>query len=63
MNIYKIEVSAYCPYKLKFEYTDRARGFGTAIRRAVEKFRREERIKGKHLDNIQVSCGRAISSL
>lgn len=63
MNIYKIEVSAYSPYKVKFEYTDRARGFGTAIRRAVEKFRKEERIKGKHLNNIQVNCGRGISNL
>ena len=63
MQMYVVRVSAYSPYKIEFEYTDRARGFGTAIRRAVEKFRKEPQVKGKHLDNMQINAGRGIGQL
>lgn len=59
MKIYVIKVTAYIPYPIKREYTEKASNFSVAISRAVKKYRQDPRISRKRIDTITVSAGAA----
>lgn len=58
MKNYLVTISAYLPYERKFEYREQGCNFGTAIKRAYKKFRKEEQIKRKKLTEILVKAVR-----
>ena len=52
MKAYLVVVYAYHPYKREFSYTVKANSFSTALRRGVQKFRKEDGISGKRIKEI-----------
>ena len=61
MKYFSIIVTAYIPYPITFEYLEKATGFGTAINRAVRRYRKEPRVARKRIDNLIVKVGKATS--
>jgi len=59
MKVYIVNVTAYIPYPISREYTERATEFGAAISRAIRKYRSDERIKGHHIDTMLIRVGKA----
>ena len=55
--MYAVSVTAYAPFPITFNYSEQASNFHTAIARAIRKYRAEGRIKGKHIDNLNVKAG------
>lgn len=44
-----VKVHCYHPYKIEFEKTVKASTAGTAVRRAMDEFRKQPKIKGKKI--------------
>lgn len=59
MRMYVVRVSSYLPYKIEREYHEKAERISTAVRSAVHKYRKDERIKGMKIDNMQIQLGAA----
>jgi hypothetical protein len=59
MKMYVVKVTAYIPYPITREYTQKATGFGTAISRSVRQYRKDPRISRHRIDNMTVSVGTA----
>ena len=57
MKIFVVKVTAYIPYPITREYTEKASNFSAAIGRAVHKYRKEDRVGRKHISNMTVSAG------
>lgn len=56
---YYVEVYTYHPYKIEKSYMVKGSSYETAIRRGVELFRKEDKLKGKRLQSITVNARRA----
>jgi hypothetical protein len=54
MKVYVVRVTAYIPYPIIREYTEKASSFAIAIKRGVEKYRKEERVKRRKIDKMSV---------
>lgn len=48
MRVYRVEVKGYAPWEVKAVYEVEANSLGTACRRAVQEFQKNE-LKGKKL--------------
>ena len=57
MKMYVVKVTAYIPYAITREYTEKAGGFQIAIHRAIRKYRQDPRVYRKHIDNMTVNAG------
>ncbi len=62
-NLFVVRVTANIPYPVTFEYTEKATGFATAVRRAIAKYKKEPRTARKHIDALTIKVGRGIISL
>jgi hypothetical protein len=54
MKIYVVRVTAYIPYPIIREYTEKASSFAVAIKRGVEKYRKEAQVKRRKIDKMSV---------
>ena len=60
--IYCIRVTGYLPYPIVREYTEKASDYSAAVSRALKKYRRDERMRGKRLDRVTVQLTAGIMS-
>lgn len=57
MKMYVVKVTAYIPYPITREYTEKATEFPAAISRAVREYRKDPRISRRRIDNMTVNAG------
>ena len=57
MKMFVIKVTAYIPYPVTREYTQKATGFSTAISRAIREYRKDPRVARRRIDNLNVHAG------
>ena len=62
MKVYSVRVNGYVPYPITREYTERGSSFSVAISRAIKKYLKEERIKGRRVQRIGVQAVRGYES-
>jgi hypothetical protein len=54
MKVYVVRVTAYIPYPIIRECTEKASSFAVAIKRGGNKYRKEERVKRRKIDKMSV---------
>ena len=54
MPTFLVQVSVNIPYPKQFDYRETATSIGTAINRAIRKFRKE--VKGKRIKQVNVKA-------
>jgi len=59
MKVFVVRVTAYIPYPIVREYTEKASTFATAINRAVAKYKKDPRAYRKRIKQMSVSAGMA----
>lgn len=52
MRTYYVQTYVYHPYKIQAEQTIKASSISLAIKRAVDAFRRTEKLRGKRLEQV-----------
>ncbi len=52
MTQYYVEVHTYHPYKIAQAFTEKGSSYAIAIKRAIDKFKRLDKIKGRKLKQI-----------
>lgn len=57
MRMYVVRVTAYIPYPIVREYTQKASNFQAAIARSITAYRRDPRISRKKIENMSISAG------
>ena len=55
MKIYLVRVTAYIPYPIVREYTQRASSFSTAVSRAMREYKKEARVARHRIKQMGVS--------
>lgn len=60
MTIFTVVVTAYIPYAVTREYTEKATSYNAAVSRAIRKYRKDERVHRRRFDNLTIKVGRGI---
>lgn len=56
MKIFVVRVTAYIPYPIIREYTERAGSFATAVNRSMRQYKREPRVARHRIKQMSVSA-------
>jgi hypothetical protein len=59
MKMYIVKVTAYIPYPITREYTQKCTSFSTAMSRSIREYRKDPRIARRRIDNMSVNAGTA----
>jgi len=59
MNQYYVEVYTYHPYEIEASYVEKASDYAVAIHRAINKFKKQDKLKGRKLKQIWATARRS----
>ena len=59
MTQYYVEVYTYHPYKIAHSFTEHGSSYAIAIKRAVDKFKKLDKLKGRKLKQVWATARRA----
>ncbi len=56
---YYVEVHTYHPYKITQAFTEQASSYAIAIKRAIDQFKQQDKLRGRRLQQIWATARRA----